>query len=699
MRRRWWLGAGVAAAVVVGGVLWEARHDAAPAPPEAGFVGSDACRGCHPAAFEAWSHSFHARNGAPPSAASVVGDFEDANTYTYAGTASRMFREGDAWKMAYTDPRGETEVRTIDLVIGRARHQVYLTRLEDGRLQVLPTYWNVEEGRWRDAREGTVDGPSPLPVDHQQYWRNYGRTFQRGCLECHGSQPRKHYDRATQQYASTFDPAINCEACHGPGAAHVAAWQALDGDAARGTLPDLVRLDLDGSIEACAPCHARKRVYAEGFAPGDDFYDFFAPHVWEPGMFFADGRSSSLNYRWVDYMQNGCFRRTTRRMDCGFCHPPHGLESVKDATVTQANAICTGCHVGHKTQLVEHTHHPPESEGSRCVECHMPPMPLDLRMTVRDHTIGSPLPELTRDFGAPNACNGCHDDHDAEWAQGYVEQWYGGDAHFEGYRARMRARAEVLSQALVHDAPVPVAPLVAWLGDAGRTVVERASAAHFLRRAPTDPSATAALLAAVASDPHPLVRYAACDGLETHRTAEADAALRRALEDPRRIVRVRAYQALILRDPRVADEAALADVRAEYEVRERVIRADDPRSKSLDALWYFQRGEVAKAEATLREGVAMTWPVPGVRADLVQFLLEQGRLDEAEREIVALEEANPKGIAARSSRAVLHLARGRPADALPLLDALLDEGVRTPLIQQARDAAAARVGAAPRMRR
>ncbi len=696
---------GVLAVLVVGAggaLLWRARRapdaSAEQVGDARGVVGAETCRGCHTAAYDAWSDSFHAKNAARPSADSVIGDFETNPTYAYKGTTSRMIHEGDSWRMRYTDAKGVTEERTIDWVLGRARHQVYLTRLDNGSLQVLPTYWNVEEGRWRDSREGTVDGPDPQEPSHPTFWRNFGRTYQRACMECHAGRSEKRFDQKAYTYASTFEPTIDCEACHAPGATHVTAWLRQDRAAAAGTLPALGRLDLEGRIQNCAQCHARKRIYAEGYRPGDAFYDFFAPHVWEPGMFFADGRSSSLNYRWVDYMQNGCFERTTRTMDCGFCHPPHGLESIKDATVVQANAICTQCHLNHKTRLTEHTRHGAESTGSRCVECHMPPMPLDLRMTVRDHTIGSPLPELTRDFGAPNACNRCHAERDADWAQGFVRAWFGGQPHFEAYRAKMRSRAEVLKVALTPDARTPASVLAGWLDDTSRNVVERCSAAEMLRHGDNSTLAKAALLRH-AEDQHPLVRYYVVSALEAFPGADVEAALRRATSDARRIVRVRGYVALIQRTPSVADEPAMATVREEHRVREEDVRVDDPRSKSHDALWHFQRGEMAQAETLLRDGAAMTWPVPGMRADLVQFLIEQGRLDDADAEVRALEENDARSMAARMSRAFLLMGQRRPAEALPLLDGLLDEGVSTPVIEQARGQAAAQIGAPPRNQR
>lgn len=656
------------------------------APPAAeGYAGSESCAPCHPAEHARWRESLHARNMVRPSAETVVAPFPAV--YEYAGTRSEMRRTGDAWEMVYTDPDGRTETLSINYVLGVARHQAFVHREPDGRLQVLPTWWNVPEARWQDSREGPVDGPTPLPTDDPAYWRNYRRTFNRACLECHGSQPDKRYDAESGRYDSRFDPAINCEACHGPGAAHNEAWRTLRPEAGGSAdkVKGLVRfgeLGLEQRIEVCAACHAGKRVYADGYQPGDPFFDYFAPEVWQAGMFYADGRSSSLTYRYVEYMQNRCFRGPEgARMDCGYCHPPHDPPAAPQ-TVKQINAMCTGCHREHAVRLEAHTHHPPESEGSRCVECHMPRVALDLRMTVHDHTIGSPLPLLTTRHGAPNACGNCHAQEGPEWAQRHVDTWFGERPRYRAWRDRMLERAEVLS-AVFGGGPVPVATLSRWLDDPSRSVIERASAARFLGDAAQDP-ATCATLRRHLDDTHPLVRFYVVDALPRCRDL---AALRAALTDARRVVRVRAYEALRVLAPEVEGDPALAGVRAEYLARRAGPRVDDPRDLSDEALLQFSRGDAPEAERLLRRAVALTWPVPAARGDLAQLLIRLGRLADAEAEVRALEARWPESNTALLTRGVLLLKRGRRLEARAYFDRLVAKGYRIPVVLDGQRAA------------
>ena len=91
--------------------------------------------------------------------------------------------------------------------------------------------------------------------------------------------------------------------------------------------------------------------------------------------------------------------------------------------------MCTGCHAQFldKSAAATHTHHSPESEGSRCVSCHMPKIMDAVLMRARTHKIDSiPSAELTMRFGqeeSPNACLLCHAQKDARWVKEEMQKW------------------------------------------------------------------------------------------------------------------------------------------------------------------------------------------------------------------------------------------------------------------------------------
>ncbi len=691
---------GIAALLACGLALWFMRtshpvaYDAASDVPP--YVGSQACAACHPKVVEAWRGSAHERNMARPTEATVVGDFGGA-VYRFAGTESRMFRDERGYHMDFHDADGRGGELRVDWVVGFARHQIYLHEEADGRLQVLPTFWSVERGRWFDALEGPIAGEAPLGPTDLHYWRNHGRTFQRNCVPCHASRFERRYDATSNRYDSRFEPTIECEACHGPARDHVARWRALDGVSAAAPLPPAKSADVGASIEGCAVCHASKQIYQTGFQPGRSFYDYFVPTVWGQPGFFVDGRSQALNYRYVDYLQSGCYRAAKERMDCGYCHPPHDPVAVRGKTVSAGNRVCTGCHVGHKTRLAAHTHHGAESEGSRCVGCHMPPLELSVEMTVRDHSIGSPLPKLTRDHGVPNACGACHGDRPVQWAVDHVEAWYGGTERFRAYADRIEARVQVLAQSF-GEGPPPVEALVEWLDDPERTLIERASAAHLLERAGLVPDevlspdlrgrATDALLRH-RGEAHPLIRFHVYRSLSAFAAPRARAAVREALGDPRRTIRVEAYTALSFLEPEYleAQRDALAGVRAEYEHRVVEVEGDNPDWKRELAMQRFRRGDPARAEALLREAVAIAPRMPGPTADLARFLLASGRPADAERFVSRLESVAPDHELTGLARGEMLVAEGRPAAAVGLYERMLARGQRSPDVHAALAAA------------
>ena len=108
----------------------------------------------------------------------------------------------------------------MDYTLGAKRYQGYLSRLPDGRMYVLPAFWQIESRRWIDWKEIT-----PIPDgahDLKQIWNA-------NCFNCHATNLVQGYDIASKTYRTTWtEMGIGCEACHGPGREHVAladAWE------------------------------------------------------------------------------------------------------------------------------------------------------------------------------------------------------------------------------------------------------------------------------------------------------------------------------------------------------------------------------------------------------------------------------------------------------------------------------------------
>ena len=164
------------------------------------------------------------------------------------------------------------------------------------------------------------------------------------------------------------------------------------------------------------------------------------------------------------------------------------------------------------------------------------PMTEFARMRRSDHSLLPPVPAATIAFKSPNACNICHTDKDAAWADGNVRKWRKRD-----YQAPFLHRAGLVDAARKRDwSKLP--EIGAYLKSRDRDEVFAASLIRLLRSCPRQEKWPVIL--AATTDPSPLVRSAAAEALADYPSGKARQALIKAAGDDYRIVRVRAASAL-----------------------------------------------------------------------------------------------------------------------------------------------------------
>jgi len=139
---------------------------------------------------------------------------------------------------------------------------------------------------------------------------------------------------------------------------------------------------------------------------------------------FAAGMSTWNSVEYSDAMLGSCYSQ----LKCIDCHPPHQATGVKwPRSPQQDDASCTRCHTKFQSapEVARHTHHPADSSGSRCMNCHMPRINEGLQDVVRTHTIFSPTNAEMIEANHPNACNLCHTDQPIDWTLKHLKDWYG----------------------------------------------------------------------------------------------------------------------------------------------------------------------------------------------------------------------------------------------------------------------------------
>jgi len=622
---------------------------------------------CHQDAAASWQGSHHDRAMEPADPTTVLGDFDDT-TFEDSHQEARFTREGDSYFCTTEGPDGRPETFRILYTFGVEPLQQYLVALPGGRLQCLSVAWDTEAGRWFSLYpdEGFEPGDPLHWTGRQQNWNTM-------CADCHSTHLSKNYDSRSDAFATTWaEIDVGCQACHGPGAEHV-AWARSEGGAESqgryGLRTELSRAHPASQVRACAPCHSRRLRLAEDIAPTGELLDSYMLELLSPGSYHADGQIDGEVYVLGSFLQS---KMHARGVSCSDCHDPHSLELV-----AQGNALCLQCHGPHAPierfptlttknyDGPEHHFHPMGGAGSACVDCHMPSknyMVVDPR---RDHSFRIPRPDLSLEHGTPNACNGCHDERDAAWAVERLEQWYGPREALTFEDTLTAARSDPIGT---------LDSLRALELDRDAPAIARASAFELtMDLLPLDLQQRYAAL----DDPAPLVRLGALRGLEVLPTAETLETLLPLLHDPVRAVRIQAARALAGVSPTTLDpEDREAFVRglAEFEEVQRysadmpaswlnlgVLKAargefegaiaDYRRSLEIDPWFLMARfnlastlsavGRSAEAVDVLRRGVELAPDEPEMHYSLGLALGEVGRLEEAAKELCLAADALP----------------------------------------------------------
>ena len=373
----------------------------------------------------------------------VLGNFDGA-TFTYGDVTSRFFKRDGKFFVNTDGPDGKLADFEIRYTFGVTPLQQYLIAFPDGRMQALGIAWDSRPKDKGGQRWFHLYPDQKLRPGDPLHWTGLDQTWNFQCAECHSTELRKNYDAAKNTYATTWaEIDVACEACHGPGSAHV-AWAERQKNRCPGakaattgspSISTSARTSPGPSIPRPAtPAAARRGRRRRSWRPAGCAIRA-APRspsrggrasrccrpicraCWSRACSRPTARCLDEVYNYAPFRQSKMFMAG---VSCSDCHDPHSLKLVADG-----NAVCEQCHDG---QEVRRTSPPPSCDGSTgagCVACHMPVktyMQVDPR---HDHAFRVPRPDESVRFGTSNACNDCHTDKDATWAAAAVERWFG----------------------------------------------------------------------------------------------------------------------------------------------------------------------------------------------------------------------------------------------------------------------------------
>jgi tetratricopeptide (TPR) repeat protein len=622
------------------------------------FTGSASCRECHERFYQLWAPSHHGLAMQPVTAGLAQADLESQEEAILIGEiAYRAVLDENGGHVLELGPGGEKRYPMVHALGGKNVYY-FLTPLERGRLQVLPVAFDLNAREWFDTTaSGVRHFPGPEDEDEPLSWRDWPYTFNTGCFSCHVSQLELNYDLATDTYSSAWaEPGINCETCHGPAGEHVRVCQAAPPEQPPEDLRIVITktFTVQQTNDLCAPCHAKMLPLSTSFPPGERYYDHFGLTTLEHEDFYPDGRDLGENYTQTTWLMSPCV--AAGELDCVHCHTSSGRYRHAD----DPDQSCLPCHESRVATAAEHTRHPEGSSGSRCISCHMPATWF-ARMERHDHSMRPPTPATTLAFESPNACNICHTDKDAAWADALVREWRPRD-----YQAPVLHFAGLIAAARVGDwSRLP--EMLDYLGSPDRNEVVAASLIHLLRRCENEAKFAALLMAM--GDPSPLVRAAGAEALGDRPALDVVPALLEATRDEYRLVRVRAAAALAGLPPTglgPRDRESLRQAMAEFEETMKS-RPDDAASSYNLGNFYLGRGEPGQAASSYETAVRLQPAMIQPRVNAAHAYLALGRADAAEASLLQAIELAPDDPAAYFNLGLLLGEQGRRRDAIEAL--------------------------------
>jgi len=293
--------------------------------------------------------------------------------YSMTSHAGKLYQR--RWQIGFDGKPENVEELAIDYVMGSGNHaRTYLHRELDGTLIELPLSWYSEDGgRW--GMSPGFDSAHPMtrrPIAYE-------------CMFCHNAYPQipptAHRDlSANPAYSATLPEGIDCQRCHGPGAAHVKAAQTAGTSLQqiRALILNPAHLSNDRQMEVCEQCHLettsrllpdRIRHYDQkpfGYTPDQPLSSFNAYFIRDA----AFGRTDNFEIVNAPYRlrQSQCYLKSQGALTCETCHDPHDLHRGP-ASVSYYAEICMTCHAAEVQQKITLHQHPASND---CVSCHMP---------------------------------------------------------------------------------------------------------------------------------------------------------------------------------------------------------------------------------------------------------------------------------------------------------------------------------------
>lgn len=461
----------------------------------ADYAGPEACKNCHKKQYDGWSEHPHRWMNALVEDAQIAGDFTDQKL-AYLGGEVTFFTEDDRYGMRLA--RGDIQREyLITQTIGSRFFQYYVGRQRTGPEaadhplyhddHVLPLGYWISRREWvpvvhvhgevaENERHDPYAPRTDWPVkDYADYADRAMDLYRSQCNYCHttfaaGDMFVRHQRLFARHIPAKFDLSLPeyVQAARSDMWPENRAPRDVTDEEFATILKEFHRFEAKTHAVtlgvSCEACHLGNREHVAGQRKKPAFFPHAPEAVvrgksvehplgrthenvnWACGRCHAGhrpqlaaGMATWNSTEYSDAMRGSCYSQLT----CTKCHDPHqAMGQSWSRTPAEDDAVCLSCHqqfVPHEPRLA-HTRHAVDSEGSRCMNCHMPRINEGLEEVVRTHMIFSPTNSAMIESNQPNACNQCHAEQSIDWTLGHLKEWYGARYDQRSIQANYRDR-------------------------------------------------------------------------------------------------------------------------------------------------------------------------------------------------------------------------------------------------------------------
>jgi len=298
----------------------------------ADFAGSAACAECHRSHYERQRDTHHAR-ALRPIAGSPLAELLVKQSRLRERRLQYRYEPAGSQVAVTVESAGETAAAMIEWAFGSGAQGITPVGRAGGRWIEHRISWYAAPARLSvtaghpAASSSSAEQALGVPQDSATIAR---------CFGCHATNARL-------PGVSSLTPGVQCERCHGPGAAHIAAARA--GQAPQRSILSPARFPTRARVEMCGECHRTPPAFGASATPELD----------DP---------LSVRFQPVGLMASRCFLQS-RTLSCSTCHDPH--ENARHNDPQHYTAKCLSCH----QKPARAASACRRNKGENCLSCHM----------------------------------------------------------------------------------------------------------------------------------------------------------------------------------------------------------------------------------------------------------------------------------------------------------------------------------------